>query len=425
MNKHYFLSEELLVPHTNNTDTQRLNMFANHIAQFVHLKQPEFPKVFTNFENQIGEYSVAYKKADETFEIISKIVKNEYNYDLIVKYKSSGVYDIIHFNHARNITEDYGYALNDCISDKTVGDTVHQGDYIYRADNYDDDGNFSYGVNLKAVYLAYKNMTYEDGVVISKSAAEKLTSYKVEKTLLSINGNDILLNLYGDTENYKSFPKVGDYIDSKILVASRRRDKRTALYELQTTKMQEVDPSNDDITYTGGGTVVDIDIFSNVSLNDLRKRTDIFNKEILDVVENNYRYWSEMATELEKIIPCKTLTEKEVKEERDEFGHVSKHPIDKNKNENKYTDELAYYWKLAHEYIDEKIQWRFDGKSFDNFKMQFTILKENPLTAGAKITGRYGNKGIIAQIVDDEDMPITTDGIRADVCLNPLGKTYC
>lgn len=367
-------------------------MFANHIAQYVHLKEPEFPKVFTNFENQVGEYSVAYKKADDNYEVIAKIIKNEYNYDLIVRNKNTGVYDIFHYNKARNITEDYGYAINDCVADKVPGDTIHKGDFIYKSDNYDDDGNFSYGVNLKAVYLAYKNLTYEDGVVISESAAKKLTSYKVEKTLLSINGNDILLNLYGDDKTYKSFPKVGDYIDSKILVASRRRDKRTALYDLQTTKMCEIDPSNDDITYTGGGTVVDIDVFSNVSLADLRKRSDIFNQEILNVVENNYRYWKEMAEELEKIIPCKVLTENEFRAEREEFGHSCKHPIDREKNENKYTDELAYYWKLSHEYIDEKIQWRFDGKSFDNFKMQFTILKENPLTAGCKLTGRYGNK---------------------------------
>lgn len=361
-------------------------MFANHIAQYVHLKQPEYPKVFTNFENQVGEYSVAYKRAKESFEIIAKIIKNEYNYDLIVKYKNSGEYDIIHINRARNITEDYGYAVNDCISDKNVGDTIQENEFLYKSDNYDDYGNFSYGVNLKAVYLAWKNMTYEDAIVISESAAKKLTSYKVEKTMISINGNDILLNLYGDTNNYKSFPKVGDYVDSKILVASRRRDKRTALYDLQTTKMTEIDPSNDDLTYTGGGTVVDIDVFSNASLTDLRKRTDIFNRELLTVIENNHRYWSELATELEKIIPCRILTESEVRAERDEFGHVCKHPIERSKNPNKYSDELAYYWKLAHEYIDEKIQWRFDGKSFDNIKIQFTILKENPLTAGCKLT---------------------------------------
>lgn len=99
-------------------------MLSNHINQFVHLKTPEFPKVFTNFEDQIGEYSVAYKRAKSAFTIISKVVKNEYNYDLIVQYKDTGIYDIIHYNQAHNITEDYGYKVNDCLANKNVGDTV-------------------------------------------------------------------------------------------------------------------------------------------------------------------------------------------------------------------------------------------------------------------------------------------------------------
>lgn len=236
--------------------------------------------------------------------------------------------------------------------------------------------------------ITLTKLYFTTGVVISKSAAEKLTSYKVEKTMFSVNSNDILLNLYGDENTYKSFPKVGDKIDSKILVASRRRERRTMLYDLQGNKMRKVDPSNDDIIYTGGGTVMDIDIFSNIPLSELRRKNDIFNKEILNVLENNMRYWKELAEELEKIIPCKTLTETEIKEERSEFGHVCKHPIPRSENPNRYTDELAYSWKLAHENIDEKIAWRYDGKTFDNFKIEFTILDEHKLVAGSKLTGR-------------------------------------
>ena len=389
-NTHYFLVEELLVTRASNADTQRLNMFSNHINQHVHLKNPEIPKVFTNFEDQIGEYSIAYKKAKEDFTIVKKIVKNQFNYDLIIQYKRSKVYDIIHFREAKNITEDYGYKLNDCIPDAKEGDSVKEGQYIYKSDNYDDDGNYRYGVNLKAIYRPWKNLTYEDGVVISESAAAKLTSYKVEKTRLSINGNDVLLNLYGTDKQYKSFPKVGDHIDGRVLVASRRRDKRTTLYDFQASKMHEIDPVNDSVIYTGGGTVVDINIYNNIPLEVRRKKTDEFNKEILVELENQYRYWKEMRDALEEIIPCKILSEKEQSDEKSEFGHVIKHPRPKSENPVKYTDELDYYWKLAHENTDEKILWRYDGKSFDNIKIEFTILKENPLTTGCKVTGRYG-----------------------------------
>ena len=396
-------------------------MFSNHISQLVHLKSPEFPRVFTNFEDQVGEYSIAYKRAQDDLEIVAKVVKNAYNYVLVVRNKRTGVYDVIPFRTAYNITEDYGYKLNDCIKDKEVGDTIETDEFIYRSDNYDDDGNFSYGVNLKAIWLAYKNLTYEDGVVISESAAKKLTSYKVEKTMFTINGNDILLNLYGDEKNYKSFPKVGEHVDSKILVASRRREKRTLLYDLQSGRMMNVDPTTDDIIYTNGGMVTDIDVFCNIPLAELRKRSDTFNKEILDIVENNQRFWQELAAVLERIVPCKELSDAEKKKEASEFGHCCKHPIDRAENPNQYTNELAYWWKQAHENIDEKIQWRYDGKSFDNFKIQFTILKENPLMTGAKISGRYGNKGIVAKIVKDEEMPVTKDGTRAEILLNPLG----
>jgi len=420
-NPHYFMSEELLVPRANNSDTQRINMFANHINQFVHLVKPEYPRVFTNFENQVGRYSIAYKEAEEDFVIIAKVVKNEFNYDLIIQYKSSKVYDILHYRTAVNITEDYGYTLEDCIPDKKEGQLVHKGDYVYKSSNYDEDKNFAYGVNLKAVYLPWNNMTYEDGIVVSESAAKKMSAYKVEQTMFSINSNDILLNLYGDKHYYKSFPKIGEDINNKILVAIRRLDYRKALYDFQFDKLREIDNKDDVVIYTGGGKIVDIDIFSNISLEDMKKNPNEFKKEIIEVYEKQTNYYRTLAKELEKIIPLRELTEAEIEAERKEFNCNIAHPVIKSDNPNKYTDELAYYWKLSHESINEKILWRHEGKSFDSFKMRFTVLKENPLTLGAKLSGRVGNKGTVAVIIPDEQMPETETGERAEIILNPLG----
>ncbi|MBK5285052.1 MAG: DNA-directed RNA polymerase subunit beta, partial [Bacteroidia bacterium] len=49
------------------------------------------------------------------------------------------------------------------------------------------------------------------------------------------------------------------------------------------------------------------------------------------------------------------------------------------------------------------------------------IAKKRKLTVGDKMAGRHGNKGIIARIVRDEDMPFLEDGTPVDIVLNPLG----
>jgi hypothetical protein len=138
-----------------------------------------------------------------------------------------------------------------------------------------------------------------------------------------------------------------------------------------------------------------------------------------------------MADELEKIIPvaterqllsCMTPSEKKAYEaEKKEFGESYKHPLPKKLNKNRYSDDLGFYWKKSHEYIDPDIKWKDDQRVFDGFKMTFTILKENPLVPGSKLSGRYGNKGVVSLIEDDDKMPMTESGVRADVCLNSLG----
>jgi DNA-directed RNA polymerase subunit beta len=49
------------------------------------------------------------------------------------------------------------------------------------------------------------------------------------------------------------------------------------------------------------------------------------------------------------------------------------------------------------------------------------IAQKRKLRVGDKMAGRHGNKGIVAKIVRDEDMPFLEDGTPVDVVLNPLG----
>lgn len=49
------------------------------------------------------------------------------------------------------------------------------------------------------------------------------------------------------------------------------------------------------------------------------------------------------------------------------------------------------------------------------------IANKRKLREGDKMAGRHGNKGVVARILPEEDMPYLADGTPLDVCLNPLG----
>ena len=49
------------------------------------------------------------------------------------------------------------------------------------------------------------------------------------------------------------------------------------------------------------------------------------------------------------------------------------------------------------------------------------VAKKRKLSVGDKMAGRHGNKGVVAAIVPEEDMPYLDDGTPVDIVLNPLG----
>ena len=141
--------------------------------------------------------------------------------------------------------------------------------------------------------------------------------------------------------------------------------------------------------------------------------------------EHHHAYGTEFFTEETKYNPhspysaSKASSDHFVRKERQKY--IFDRPLPIEMNSNSYTEELGYTWKKVHEYLNSRIKWRHDGSSFNSVKVKFTILKENPLTPGCKLTGRYGNKGVVSLIEKSEKMPQTENGIKIDILLNPYG----
>ena len=166
-NDHSFLCTQLMQPGANQVDGMRSQMFSAHLDQCIQIAEPEPPLIFTNFENQFGEHSSGYEKVEGNYEIIKKIVKNKYNYALIVRDIDTDEYDVIFRNEAENLTEDYGFKNDNTVIDSYKEKNIIEKDtMLYHNKNYDDDENFTFGTNLNATYLAWDKLTTEDGYII-------------------------------------------------------------------------------------------------------------------------------------------------------------------------------------------------------------------------------------------------------------------
>ena len=78
-------------------------------------------------------------------------------------------------------------------------------------------------------------------------------------------------------------------------------------------------------------------------------------------------------------------------------------------------------------YIDKSLEWPQDSKAIVKYVKQsgknvdIWLIVEHPMVVGDKISGRYGNKGIITKIIPDHEAPHTKDGKRVDLMMSPAG----
>jgi DNA-directed RNA polymerase subunit beta len=73
---------------------------------------------------------------------------------------------------------------------------------------------------------------------------------------------------------------------------------------------------------------------------------------------------------------------------------------------------------------DEEIERAEAGEGVDSGivkSVKVYIASKRKLSVGDKMAGRHGNKGVVAKIVAEEDMPFLADGTPVDIVLNPLG----
>lgn len=340
-------------------------MFTTHLRQLVNLLEPDFPKVFTNYENIVGKNSTGYYKAKSDLEVVAKVPKfgkenEDHLYLLFVYDKKKDKYSVIEKRIVENLTEKFGYAYNnEVIDSKEVGSKIKKGEWLYKSTSYDEDNNYCYGKNVKFTYLLH-NLTIEDAIIVSEPLAESMTSLEVEPFKISLNDNDILCNLYGDNENYKAFPDVGEVIKNKILCAKRRIHNDQVLYDLKRSNLRKINFNSDTMTYAKGQ-VIDIEIYCNKPLEELEENS--FNEQLIKYIKYQREYYTNILNICEEIV---------------ESG-------------SDYSKDISFLLGKARDILDDNVKWREEDNSvFGNIIIKFLVQRTVGLAEGQKITGRYG-----------------------------------
>lgn len=378
----------------NYVSSMRANMFTSHIKQCMTLLHPDIPYLFTHNENLVGDHSSGYKEAKKDYEVYRRISKFEdivdkpFVYELIVYDKEKDEYDVIHRKSHEDLTEAFGYQYNnDFIDNLEEGDIINKGDILYKSTSYDDYMNYGYGKNVTVAY-SFDAFSSEDAAIGSKSLCDLFASIDSEVVSINLNNNDYLLNLYGDKKHYKVLPDLGEFCSGRIAVSRRLFNKQT-LFDFKSDMLNTILDS-DNVYYIGNNSrVVDITIFNNAE----ERHDNPFYDQINKYLDSQTKYYNEIIETVEEIVDSGS----------------------------KCSNELDYLYKRALEMVDTEKKWREKDSVYDNLSIKVTIMRRAPLTKGSKVTGRYGNKSVIATIREDEDMPVTEDGRRVDLILNMLG----
>lgn len=175
-----------LIPFLGNTSGNRASMASRHIEQAISLLHREAPLVqvstgvdkpgMHSFEKVLGSQASHQAPIDGVVHAVKPDA-------IVLKGKDGKTREVHLYNN---------YPLNDSKSVLHSTATVKPGDRVRAGQvvadtNYSKDGTLALGTNLRVAYIPFKGYNFEDGVVISESAAKKLSSVHLHKPLLGVD----------------------------------------------------------------------------------------------------------------------------------------------------------------------------------------------------------------------------------------------
>jgi len=457
-----------LIPFLEHDDANRALMGSNMMRQAVPLLVADSPIVGTGLERQVasdsrvlinaeGDGVVEYVDANE---ITIKYDRTER--ERMVSFDSdSKTYQLVKF---RKTNQGTSINLKPIVS---KGDRVKKGQVLCQG-YATEKGELALGRNMKVAFMPWKGYNFEDAIVISEKVVREdiFTSIHIDEYSLEVRdtklGNEELTNdipnvseeATKDLDEHGMIRigaevKPGDILIGKITPKgeSDPTPEEKLLRAIFGDKAGDVKDASLKASPSLHGVVIDKKLFAR-AIKDKRKRA----KDKEDIAELEAKYEAKFVAlqdvlieKLFAIVGGKTaqgvtndLGEVVFPKGKkytlkmlnavDEYTHLTGGTWATDDETNSLVADLLHNYKIKENDLQGNLRReKFTISVGDELPSgilklaKVYVAKKRKLKVGDKMAGRHGNKGIVARIVRQEDMPFLDDGTPVEIVLNPLG----
>ncbi|WP_339832602.1 DNA-directed RNA polymerase subunit beta [uncultured Altibacter sp.] len=457
-----------LIPFLEHDDANRALMGSNMMRQAVPLLIADSPIVGTGLERQVASDSRVLINAEGDGEVeyvdanMITIKYDRTDEERMVSFDGdSKTYNLVKFRKTNQSTS---------INLKPIvrkGDRVKKGQVLCQG-YATEKGELALGRNMKVAFMPWKGYNFEDAIVISEKVVREdiFTSIHIDEYSLEVRdtklGNEELTNdipnvseeATKDLDEHGMIRvgaevKPGDILIGKITPKgeSDPTPEEKLLRAIFGDKAGDVKDASLKASPSLRGVVIDKKLFAR-AIKDKRKRAK--DKEDIAALEAEYyaKFDALKDVLVEKLFAI--VGGKTAQGVMNDLGEVvfpkgKKYTLKMLNAVDDYTHLVGGTWTtddetnalvadLMHNYRikENDLQGNLRREKFtisvgDELPSgilklaKVYIAKKRKLKVGDKMAGRHGNKGIVARIVREEDMPFLEDGTPVDIVLNPLG----